>query len=127
MPKLPRQGEPVPERVRNRKCLGKLRPVNARVDHFVEECVGIIMKTFYICAGKHEHGISRATQIKLRHSAVVDSSKIAHCNRGVRSFSMMDDTLDPEENFCRSVLRLFTTLLVVDEWFGSGQEFESSG
>jgi len=48
MPKLPRQGEPVPERVRNRKCLGKLRPVNARVDHFVEECVGIIMKTFYI-------------------------------------------------------------------------------
>src|ERR1700756_1613436 len=95
VPKLPRQGEPVSERVRNRKCLGKLCPVNARVDHFVEECVGIIMKTFYICAGKQEYGIPRATQIELRHSAVVDASKIAHCNRRVCSFPMMHDTLHP--------------------------------
>jgi hypothetical protein len=42
VPKLTRQREAVPERVRNRKCLGKLCPVNSRVDHFVEECVGII-------------------------------------------------------------------------------------
>ena len=91
--------------MRNRERLPELGAVNPILDGFVEEIIGVVVKAFYVRAGKQDHRVSGAAKIEAGCVSTVHAAEITQRNGRTRAFSLIDNSLHSQRHVARPVGR----------------------
>jgi hypothetical protein len=104
--------------------LSELEPVHSAFEYFVENGVGIVVKTLPIRAGIENRGVSRAADSRFGRAAVVDAAGIARGNRGLRAFATHPHDLRSEKNLPDAIRRRLV-YRIVNSGLGGLDELEA--
>src|SRR5665213_775754 len=82
------------ECMRDRNGLPHLEPSNSVLPgRFIENVVRIVVKPFYIGAGKHERGVIGAADVEVGRVSAVNLMKITQREGRARSFTVVENAL----------------------------------
>src|SRR6266853_3308808 len=123
MPYFSGHSELLPQRMRDRERLPELGPVNRSLDYFIEEEIDVVVKAFYVSAGKKEGRVSRAASIEVGRVSAVNSTEITQRNRGPGPFSPVENALHSERYIARPVCGL-TASAGMGKRFAHRQQFD---
>src|SRR5882762_6735746 len=111
--------------MRHRKRLSELSTVNRKADHLIEKVIGIVVKAFYICAGKKQERVSGAAKIEIGCVTAVDPAEITQRQGRPGAFSMVKDALHSERHVTCPIFWL-TLNPGMREQPAAGQQFDAA-
>jgi len=119
------EGEAFSEGVGDREGLAELEPAHGAFKLFVEDGIGVVMKSLHVGAGVEDRGVQRAANVEFGRAAVVDAAGIAGGKGGFCTLAMQQHELRAEEHL-RDAIGRNAVYRVVNGGLGRLDEFDAA-